>query len=126
MRRNTPRHGYATVLVLLFMVLFFALWSVAYRQTAAALRFEAVQAQRVARDQACCQALARALALLEAGEPPLPLQIGGLTISTPAGLCPVTVTFTSQGNHLWSVHASPTPAGVSVPPLPTTFIPGLP
>ena len=126
MRQTAPRQGYATVLVLLFMVLFFSLWSVAYRHTAAALRFETVQAQRLTRDQGCSQALARALALLETDEPPSSPYVCGLTVNTLAGPQSITVTFTSDGSHLWSVNASPTAAGISPPPMPVTFIPGLP
>ena len=123
MRTRPMRGGYAMVATLIFIVLFTALWGVAYRQTAAALRIESVQVARVQRDQGSTVALARGLALLQTGLPPQSPYVCGVTLNTPAGVQSFTVTFAAQGGSNWSVQAGPTPAGQSPQPMPATFAP---
>ena len=123
MRPTPPRRGYAMLLVVVFMVLFFALWSVAYHQMAADLRFEAVQAQRVLRDEGSTQALAQALALLETGLPPSQPYACGVTVNTSTGPRSFAVTFSLEGPNQWSVQAAPLQLGENPPPMPVTFAP---
>jgi len=112
------------VIVLVFILLFLSLWGVAYRQTAAALRAESVEVNRVERDEGSTQAVARGLALLETGLPPSNPYVCGITVTTPTGPRAFTVTFTPEGSNNWSVQAAPTAAGTSPPPMPSTFGPG--
>lgn len=121
MRRRVARGGYTTVLALVFIVLLLCLWGVAYRQIAAALRMETVQANRVQRDQGATLALAQALKLLETGTPPTTPYSGGVTITNSSGSQSFTVTFTQEGSNAWAVQATTTPAGQSPTPLPSTF-----
>ena len=121
MTRRPARRGYAMVIVLVFIVLFFSLWSVAYRQTAAALRAESVQSNRVRRDEGTTQALARGLALLETGVPPSNPYVRGVTVNTSTGSRRFTVTFTTAGTNTWSVQAVPTAAGTNPATMPSMF-----
>lgn len=123
MRGQRPRRGFTTVLVLLLIVLFLCLWGVAYRQTAAALRMETVQANRVQRDQGPTLALAQALRLLETGTPPNSPYVGTVQVTGASGPQQFTVTFTQEGPDAWAVQASGTPSGGGVAALPATFAP---
>ena len=96
MRRCATRRGFATVLALLFIVLFLALWAVAYRETAALLRMDTVQSNRIQRDQGCTQAVAVGLTLLETGQPPASPYSGTVTINTPTGPQSFVVTVTEE------------------------------
>jgi hypothetical protein len=61
------------VAVVVFVIGFLGLWTVAARQISSMLRVEQARAKRIARDAAALpsrQALARALAALESGYPP--------------------------------------------------------
>jgi hypothetical protein len=120
---TSPRSGYAMVLVLVCMVLFFSLWSVAYRHTAAALRIEAVHALQTQRDEGSIQALAKGLALLETGQPATSPYVCGVTMRTSTGMRSYTVTFTSEGQNRWSVAATPTSPGDNPRPMPATLGP---
>ena len=51
MKTGTPRRGYAMVLVLVFIALLLSIYSVAYRDVAAALRIETVRTLRQQRDE---------------------------------------------------------------------------
>ncbi len=67
------RRGYAMVAVVVFVIGFLGLWTVAARQISSMLRVEQARARRIARDAAALtsrQALAQALAALESGYPP--------------------------------------------------------
>jgi hypothetical protein len=71
--RPRPRHGYAMVLVVLFLVIFLGLWGQAARQIGTMVRIEEARARRVRRDAdrlPAVTALAQALADLELGFPP--------------------------------------------------------
>jgi hypothetical protein len=109
------------VIVLVFIVLFFSLWSVAYRQTAAALRVESVQSNRVVRDEGSTQAVARGLALLETGLPPSNPYACSVTVTTSSGPRSFTVTFTAEGPTQWSVQSVPAAPGMNLPPMPRMF-----
>ena len=123
MRTTSPRAGYAMMLVLVSLVLFLALWSVAHRQLAAALRVASVQAKRIQRDEGSVHALARGLALLETGLPPSNPYTGSVNVTTLTGPRSYAVTFTSEGGTNWSVRAAPSLPGDLPPPLPSTFAP---
>jgi hypothetical protein len=64
-RRRPNRHGYALMLVIVFVVLFTAILGVAWRRVASALRVEHVAEVRKRCDQGSVQVLAKAMALLE-------------------------------------------------------------
>jgi hypothetical protein len=73
MRIRRRRRGYAMVAVVMFVLVFLGLWTVAARQISSMLRVEQARAKRIARDAAALpsrQALAQALAALESGFPP--------------------------------------------------------
>lgn len=123
MRPGSQRGGYAMALALLFIVLFFGLWGVAYRQTAAALRAASAQSQRVVRDEGSTQALARGLTLLETGQPPSDPYACLTVVTTSSGPRPYTVTYTSEGPNAWAIHAAPAPPGDTAPAMPTVFPP---
>ena len=123
MRVTSSRSGYALMLVLVFIVLFLALFGVAYRQTAAALRIESVRSQATQRDEGSLHALARALALLETGNPPSDPYVCGVTIDTSFGPRSLTVTFASEGTNDWTVHSAPTPPNANPQPMPSSFLP---
>jgi len=64
-RRRSNRHGYALMLVIVFVVLFTAILGVAWRRVASALRVEHVAEVRKRCDEGSVQVLAKAMALLE-------------------------------------------------------------
>jgi len=121
MKRTPRRSGYAMLLVLAFLVMFFSALSLAYSQLAALIRAETARAKELQRDQGCVPALARALALLETGYPTASPYVCGVTIDTAAGPKPFTVTFTSQGGGNWSVRSAPTAANEYPVPMPILF-----
>ena len=108
MNANSPRRGYAMVLVLVFIALILSLYGVSYRYVAAALRIETARTLQQQRDEGSVRALAKGLALLETGLPPSDPYICAVTLYTSAGLRSFTVTFTSEAEEIWSVSAAPT------------------
>ena len=122
-RARKRRFGYAMMLVLVFLVLFLALWSLAYQQMAAALRADTARALQIRRDEGSIPALARGLALLETGYPPSNPYICGVIINTSAGPRSFTVTFASAGDSIWSVQSTPTAVNDNPPTMPSTFGP---
>lgn len=117
--RPARRRGYAVMLASVFIVIMLSLWSVAYRQSAAALRVEVNRSLRLRRDEGPTQAVARALALLETGWTPEDSPSSyGIGVVTQGGERSYTITFTDLGGGLWSVSAAPTPVGLSPTPLP--------
>ena len=126
LNRTSTRHGYAMMLVLVFIVLFLSLWSVAYRHTAAALRIESGRSLAVQRDEGSLHALARGLALLETGYPPTDPYACGVTIETSSGPRSLTVTFESAEAENWSVSSRPTRPNENSPPMPDSFAPTAP
>jgi hypothetical protein len=123
MQPRSPRGGYAMLLVVGFLVLFLALLSMAGSQLGAALRAQSARALQFQRDEGPLCALARGLALLETGLPPVSPYACGVTINTSTGPSSFTVTFTSTGTNSWSVNSAPTAANDNPPPMPSTFGP---
>ena len=121
MKRTSARHGYAMMMVLVFLVLMLSLGSLTYRQIGSALRIESVRSRNTARDEGSLQALARSLSLLETGLPPSNPFVCGVTIDTSSGPSSLTVTFESDEDTIWSVHVAPTGPGDSPEPMPTSF-----
>lgn len=121
MSGKSNRAGYAMTLVIVFIVLFLSLLSLAYHQTAAALRVESIRDLQRLRDEGSTHAMARALALLETGEPPSSPYVCGVTIDTYTGPRPYTLTFTAEAEGRWSVHAELTQPGDDPQPLPDSF-----
>jgi hypothetical protein len=121
MKATATRPGYAMMLVLVFLMLFLSLLSLAYRQMGAALRAEAARARQARRDEGSIQALARGLALLETGFPASDPYVCAVIINTSAGANSFTVTFASEGGNNWSVHSAPTAPNENPSPMPSTF-----
>jgi len=121
MKTRPPRRGYAMVLVLVFIALLLTFYSVAYRHVAAALRVETVRTLERQRDEGSVHAVARGLTLLETGLPPSNPYVCGATIGTPPDERSYTVTFTSEVEGVWSVHATPTQWPHDPQPMPTSF-----
>lgn len=111
------------LMVLLFLILVFSIMALAWRQLESALRAEAARALQVQRDEGSVQALAKGLALLETGFPPASPYSCGTSIATSRGTVSFTVTFTSQGNNVWSVESTPTGPADNPTPMPSTFAP---
>ena len=121
MRSNPPRRGYAMLMVMVTLALLLSMYAVGYRHVTAALRGETATAVQKQRDEGSVHALARGLALLETGPPPSDPYVGAVTLDTARGLRSITLTFTSESENTWRVHAGPTEPPESPPPLPTTF-----
>lgn len=121
MKRKHHRPGYAMLLVLAFLVIFFALLSLAGSQLAALVRAETVRSNESQRDLGSVPALARALTLLETGYPPSNPYVCGATIDTPTGPSQYTVTFSSAATGNWTVHVAPTAEYESPAPMPLVF-----
>ncbi len=123
MKMNRTQGGYAMMLVLVFIVLFLSLCSLAYRHSAAALRVESARSLQIQRDEGSIHALARALALLETGAPPSDPYVCGVTIDTSTGPRSFTVTFASEGTNNWSVRSAATEPNENPQPMPSSFAP---
>jgi hypothetical protein len=123
MKTRPTRRGYAMVLVLVFIATLLCLYSVAYRQVAAALRIEKARVLQRHRDEGRIHALARGLKLLETGLPPSDAYTCGVTIETPTGPRALTVTFAleSAEENIWLVAARPTGPFEDPPPMPAMF-----
>jgi hypothetical protein len=121
MRANTPRRGYAMVMALMFIALLLSIYSVAYRQVGAALRIETTRILQQQRDDGSIHAVARGLALLETGLPPEDPYVCAVSIDTSTGERSFTVTFASETESTWSVHAAPTGPLENPDPMPATF-----
>jgi hypothetical protein len=121
MKAGTPKRGYAMVMALVFIALMLCVYSVAYRQVAAALRLETARTLQRQRDEGSVEALARGLALLETGLPPQDPYVCAVAIGTSRGERSFTLTFASEGEHSWSVHVLPTQPPDSPEPMPVSF-----
>jgi hypothetical protein len=121
MRAGTPKRGYAMVMALVFIALLLSIYSVAYRQVAAALRIETARTLQRQRDEGSLQALARGLALLETGLPPEDPYVCAVTIGTSTGERSFTITFTAEEENRWSVRAAPTQPPNDPEPMPASF-----
>ncbi len=119
MRTPASRRGYAMVMAMLFIALLLSIYGVAYRQIGAALRIETARTLQRQRDEGSVQALARGLALLETGLPPLDPYVCAVSI----GGRSFTVTFSSETGTNWSVHAAQTQPPASPDPMPASFSP---
>lgn len=121
MKTRPPRRGYAMLLVLVFITLVLSVFSVSYRYTATALRVETARTLQQRRDEGSVHALARGLALLETGLPPLEPYACCVEISTSKGPRSFTVIFTLETEGIWSVRALPTTLLEDPPPMPDSF-----
>jgi hypothetical protein len=116
-----PRNGYAMVLVLVFIALMLTFYSVAYRRIGAALRAETIRTLQTERNEGCIHAAARGLALLETGLPPSNPYVCGTSVGSPPRDRSFTVTFGSQEEGVWWVHAAPTVWPDEPEPMPASF-----
>jgi hypothetical protein len=121
MKTRPPRRGYAMVLVLVFIALMLTFYSVAYRHVAAALRAETVRTLQRQRDEGSIAAVARGLTLLETGLPPSNPYTCATMVGTPLQERSFTVTFTSETEGVWLVHAAPTEWPDEPEPMPPSF-----
>jgi hypothetical protein len=121
MKHKPNRAGYAMLLVLAFLVVFFSLLAMTYSQLASSLRVEAVRAKQLQREEGSLHALARGLALLETGYPSTDPYVCGVTIDTSTGSHSFTVTFASEGGGAWSLHSAPTAVGQNPEAMPLEF-----
>ena len=121
-----PRHGYALMLVLMFIIVYLVILGIAYRGIASALRVATAHAQRIDRDEGSIPALACGLELLESGQPPSDPYVCGVLVTTSHGPQSFTLTFNQVDNATWNVTAGPTVAGSNPPVVPSTFAPAAP
>lgn len=121
MTARPPRRGYAMVLVLVFIALMLTFYGVAYRHVAAAVRIETARTLQEQLAEGSVHAIARGLALLETGLPPQDPYICATTIDTSLGGRSFTVTFSSETDGTWTVHAGPTLPPDAPEPMPETF-----
>jgi hypothetical protein len=111
------------LLVLVFIALSFSFFAIAHHQMDAVLRMETVRVHQDGRDQGSVQAVARGLTLLETGLPPTNPYVCGVTVGTSPNDRQYTVTFSSAGGNVWSVHAAPTQWPDNPPAMPAMFMP---
>ncbi len=119
-----PRRGVAMTVVLIFLILLFALWSMVFYTTSSVLRIESNRYTQEVRDQGAMNALAQAIRLLEYSKPSGGSRTQftyGVTILNASGTGPssyYTVVYqaapTAQDPLRWQVQISP--AGSSVSP----------
>jgi hypothetical protein len=104
--RRPARHGYALMLVMIFVVIFLAMLGVTWRQVASVLRIETVRQSQVRRDQGCLTAAVQGIHLLESA----PITSSPYVWNTTVDGKPYTVTFTENpgDSTLWTVEAVPT------------------
>jgi hypothetical protein len=111
MRPRPRRSGYAMVVVVMFVILFLGLWSLAARQVSSLLRVEQARANRVSRDVTnlpACRALAKALAALQVGYPPTNPYVCQVSIDGNAFALTFTIDTSLNDNHAWEVQAATT------------------
>jgi len=101
--RQHRRSGYALLLVVTFIALVFSIAALCHRQLVAALRNEHARALRVERDAGSLDVAARAIDLLETGNPPMDPYVRITTANLPMGTRTYIVTFTSIGFNEWTV-----------------------
>lgn len=123
------RRGYSLTVVLIFLILLFALWSVVYRTVSSLLRVETNRVLQATRDQGAMNALAQAIQLLEYSTPSDPSNPGrtqftyGIQVTVPStsGGCQTsdyTVVYSplpAQGPNRWQVQVSPGAFSVPLP-----------
>ncbi len=119
MRRDRER-GLALLLTAVVGLFAFAFWGLAYRATREAIAAEAFTIGRSARDATVTRALARAMLLLESGDPPR--SPASYLWQPPAGPA-VALTFTRTEASRWTLEARPATAAEirSLPPAPPSF-----
>ena len=122
MKTIRPRRGgYALLLALVFVVMTTALYGTAFRQSASAIRIQEAQTLQRLRDEGSIPAIARALALLETGIPPVSPYVCGLTMNTSSGSRSYRITFVLEGKGQWKVVCTPTTSTFGLLPLPLKF-----
>ncbi len=115
-QRPRRRRGFALMLVVMEMLLLLALWGVAYRQLASAMRLVAVlsKSQPSGTPQLSFKPVVRGLILLETGDPPGDAYVCGVVIQDTDGPHYFQVSFTpangsgstnSDGSTQWTVHS---------------------
>jgi len=119
MRREGER-GLALLLTAIVGLFAFAFWGLAYRATLDAIAAEAFVLDRNARDATVTKALARAMLLLEGGDPPR--SPATYLWQPPAGPA-VALTFTRTDAARWRLEARLATAAEtrSLPPAPPSF-----
>jgi hypothetical protein len=121
MKRSNDRAGFAMLLVLAFLVLFFSLMTMGYSQLSSLLRTEKYRVQKTEFDQGVATALAGALHLLETGYPTSTPYVYGVTLTTDAGTQQYAVTMTLQDDNSWYVHVEPAAFEAELPAAPAAF-----
>jgi hypothetical protein len=121
MRRKDYRAGYAMLLVLVFMVLFFSLLTLGNSQLGSLLRTETHRVQRLEFDQGPAAALAAGLTLLETGYPSSTPYACYTVVETSTGPQFYSVTFARQPDLTWSVTAEPVDSTTSLPAMPAAL-----
>jgi hypothetical protein len=125
--RTTPRAparaGYSLTLALVFVVLMLGVIALASRRIGTALRVAAARSQKLARDEGALQAAAKALDLLETGNPPSDPFVCQVVVAgaTDGVERTITVTFASEGPDLWAITAAPAQPGDEATPMPAKF-----
>lgn len=118
---NPERSGYAMLIVLAFVTLFFSLFALACSQLSSSILTETVRTRQLQRDEGSLQALARGLALLETGYPPASPFVCGINIDTSNGPRTFALTFTLTAANQWSVSAAPSEENENLTPAPLIF-----
>jgi hypothetical protein len=120
-RCKRDRAGFAMLLVLAFLMLFFAMMAVAYSHLGSLLRTETYRVKRLEFEQGPATALAQALAVLETGYPPASPYTCSVAVDTSTGPKTFAISYTLQPDSTWTVAAAPLDLSVTVPPLPAAF-----
>jgi hypothetical protein len=121
MKRSHDRAGFAMLLVLAFLVLFFSLMTMGYSQLSSLLRTEKYRVQKTEFDQGVTTALAGALHLLETGYPTSTPYVYGVMLTTDAGTQQYAVTMTLQEDNSWYVQVQPASLEAELPDAPAAF-----
>jgi len=116
--------GQVLLIVAVLGLLAMGIWLLAWRATHDAIRLERIAVQRHFRADTAQLALARGLALLRTGRPPLDDYSCQTTIASDLGEHTCAVTYTSQGSQDdWSVAArlATESEQANLPPMPSSF-----
>jgi hypothetical protein len=127
-RRPPQRRGYAMVAVLIFVILFLGLWSIAAQGVSSLLRVEQARARRVARDANYLphrKALAQAAAAFQLGYPPTNPYECQVVVDGAAYALTFTIDPSGNDPTAWLVTTSQ-PADPGLPPLDPSQFPASP
>lgn len=118
---TTHARGYALPAVLVTLVMGFGMWALLYHSASESTNYQQARALRIYRELWTAPAMARAITLLETGDPPDDPYVCKLALTRDGVTNHFLLTYIKGSGTLWSIDCEPTTADDPAPDAPASF-----